>query len=163
MTPIRERLHAAERMEAQARCMREIGFLSWLGMDCGKDRNSDCCNDCNSRAFCADRYMTYEMQMRDLFAASKAEYEACAAELRDMVSSDPTEESMQLLAQAVLDDNCHAFQEDTPRSELFWEAQYWYLRLYFTFHKQEYLEKAKMQEAFRRAVVRCLGKGGEQI
>ena len=45
MAPIRERLHVAERMEAQARCMREIGFLSWLGMDCGKDWNSDCCND----------------------------------------------------------------------------------------------------------------------
>lgn len=87
---------------------------------------------------------------------SKAEYERCAQLLRKLVFAEPSEESIELLAQALLDLDVHVYSQDKPVEELFWEVQYWYLHLHFTFGKPDFLDKAKQMEHFRRASVRPL-------
>ena len=156
MNSIHTQLEKAEMMEAQARYLEHKGFRELYDLGCGSEWGEENCEKCDCRALCSSEYAAYRLHIEHLLNDSKAEYERCAQLLRKLVFAEPSEESIELLAQALLDLDVHVYSQDKPVEELFWEVQYWYLHLYFTFGKPDFLEKAKQMEHFRGASIRPL-------
>ena len=156
MNSIHAQLERAEMMEAQARYLEQKGFRELFDLGCGAEWGDEDCGRCDCCALCSSEYAAYRLHIEHLLNDSKAGYEQCAQLLRKLVTAEPSEERIELLARALLDLDVHVYSQDKPAEELFWEVQYWYLHLYFTFGKLDFLEKAKQMEHFRGASIRPL-------
>ena len=128
MNSIHAQLEKAEMMEAQARYLEHKGFRELYDLGCGSEWGEENCEKCDCRALCSSEYAAYRLHIEHLLNDSKAGYEQCAQLLRKLVSAEPSEERIELLARALLDLDVHVYSQDKPAEELFWEVQYWYLQ-----------------------------------
>ena len=81
-------------------------------------------------------------------------YREAAEGLRSLAKELGSEDAWLLLAEALMAIDVHPDSMETPVEDLFWEAQYCYLRLYYATGRDAYMEQARMCEAFRHATVR---------
>lgn len=153
-----KRIEAAEQMEHEARIMEQQGLSQWLEMKCDACWKSEPCRKCEFQPLCEEMDLMYRGRIKDLFERSYAIYTECVQDLRKLVTKAPTEEGMRILALGLRDMDIHPKNIERDRRELFWESQYWFLRLYYTFGKDSDLRQAQQLEDFRHAVVKRAGR-----
>lgn len=154
-----QKLEAAEQMEHEARTMEAQGFHRWLDMSCDICWKSESCRSCEFQPYCSEMHLVYHGKMDELFRRAYDTYVECAQGLRRIVTEHPTEEAMLLLARCLRNMDIHPKNMEQDPRGLYWEAQYWFLRLYYTFGKDDYLRQAQQLEDFRHADVRKYENG----
>ena len=155
-----EKLSRGEQWEADARKRDEEGFRpmwcthGWArdSRECEAERASGC--DEGVESYCALSFREWEDQRDALYKTAITLYREAAEGLRALARQEDSEEAWLALAEALMDIDVHPDSMDIPPADLYWEAQYCYLRLYYATGRAPYMEQARMCEAFRHATVR---------
>ena len=142
-------LCAAETQEALAREMDEKGF-DYADCGCGWRETDYRCSEMQEYSL---RIQEYEEELAHLLAEAMMGYEKALILIRKAAKVCNDEESWRLLARVLLDIDIHPRNANENQKELYWEAQYCFLHLYFATGKAEYLERAQMCEGFRHATI----------
>lgn len=150
LADIRELLMSAEKAELQARDLREQKISGGL---CDHEFGIPACEDCEYSEGCGAVQDVREDEAIRLFAQAWQSYREVEARLRDCLREDETMEGMALLAQVLLDTHIHPGSGLLSDSDALWEAQYWWLRLYYLTKDARWFEQARLCDGIRHAVV----------
>ena len=149
-----DRLDKAEHQEEVARKREQKGYDPADDMRCGFEWGGIDCYTCETMPECGLWLREYEDQTKECFDGAMSGYQAVLATLRNIVAAHDEPIVWRLLARTLTDIDVHPDNMDKSPADLYWEAQYWYLRLHYAAGDAEALESAKLCEAFRHATVR---------
>ncbi len=149
LADIRELLNSAELTEAKARALREP---ETVGI-CNHQYGLPACEDCEYREGCSAVQDMHENDAIPLFAQAWQSYREVERRLRDSLREDETVEGMAMLARVLLDTHIHPGAGMYSDSDFLWEAQYWWLRLYYRTGETRWFEQARLCDGIRHAVV----------
>ncbi len=150
LADIRELLKSAEIIEEKARGLREPEINEGL---CEHGYGVAACEDCEYREGCGAVQDVREDEAIHLFAQAWQSYREVEARVRDCLRKDETVEGMALLARVLLDTHIHPGSGQYSDSDALWEAQYWWLRLYYQTGERRWFEQARLCDGIRHAVV----------
>lgn len=146
---IKELLTSAELTEAKARALR---VPETVGI-CDHPYGLEACEDCEYREGCSAVQDMRENDAIPLFAQAWQSYREIEGRLRDCLRKDETVEGMAMLARVLLDTHIHPGSGMYNDSDFLWEAEYWWLRLYYRTGDTCWFEQAKLCDGIRHAVI----------
>lgn len=149
-------LERAEADEALAREREQKGYDPAEVMHCGFEWGGIDCYTCETMPECDLLLREYEDQTKAIFNTAWTGYQEALATLRNLVAAHDAPIVWRLLARTLMNIDVHPNNMDKSPADLYWEAQYWYLRLYYEAGVEDAFEKAKYCEAFRHATVRLI-------
>ncbi len=155
LADIRELLMSAEITEGKARALRETKIGEGL---CDHEYGLPSCENCEYSEGCGAVQDVREDEAIHLFAQAWQSYREVEARLRDCLREDETMEGMALLAQVLLDMHIHPGSGMYNDSDALWEAQYWWLRLYYLTKDERWFEQARLCDGIRHATVTEIGE-----
>ena len=154
LADIRELLVSAENAERQARELREP---ETVGI-CNHQYGLPACDNCEYNEGCGAVQDVREDEAIRIFAQAWQGYREVETQLRDCLREDETVEGMALLAQVLLDTHIHPGSGLLSDSDALWEAQYWWLRLYYQTGESRWFEQARLCDGIRHATVTEIGE-----
>ncbi len=133
----------AGKLEARARDIEENGtdFVS----PCDSAFEGKYCEGCKHFDACLNN------DSKHLFEAAWRGYRKAEGMMRREVKKSDSEDANAVLAQVLMDIHIHPNSDLEQDTITLWEAQYLWLKLYFTTRKVCYLDMARMCEGFRTA------------
>jgi hypothetical protein len=150
LADIKSCLMSAEKAEQQARALRDQNVSDGL---CDHEFGLAACEDCEYSEGCQAVQDVREDEVIELFAQAWQGYRQVETRLRDCLRKEESIEGMALLAQVLLDTHIHPGSGLPTDSDALWEAQYWWLHLYYRTNEQQYFKRAKLCDGIRHATV----------
>ncbi len=149
LADIKSCLMSAEKAEYQARALRDQNVSGGL---CDHEFGLAACEDCEYSEGCQAVQDVREDEVIELFAKAWQGYRQVETRLRKSLHKEESVEGMELLAQVLLDTHIHPGSGLLTDSDALWEAQYWWLHLYYRTQEVRWLEQAKLCDGMRHAV-----------
>ena len=144
------KLERAEETECSARQMDERGFMP---EGCESGWESEACLNCDRERQCRVKAREIGKESEKLLEMAWTLYNELLPLIRKSVEENNDEISWLMLATLLMDIDIHPNKMYEEPKKLYWEAQYCFLRLYYTTGIEEYMESARLCEAFRHATV----------
>lgn len=149
-------LERAEKQEAAAREREERKYDPAKAVHCDFEWGGVDCHQCEELPECSLHVREYQDETAHLFTEALDGYREALPIIREAVEVRNDEASWLLLSRVLMDIDIHPVSMEQDIRELFWEAQYCFLHLYYTTGNLECLEQAKLCEACRHATVTAI-------